>query len=217
MRPELPENGAGSPADAQARQRAGWRSTLVSLAVNIGLTVAQGAAGIISGSQALIADAAHSLSDLLSDFVVLASGWQSRKAPDADHQYGHLRFETAASLALGVLLLTVAAGMLWAALGKLQHPAGAQLVQPVAFWVALVALASKELLFRYMLAVARLVRSSMLVANAWHARSRGVVAGGGAWHRRQPAWLSQPRPDRGDRGGANGGAHGAALRLGRAQ
>ncbi|ODV43367.1 cobalt transporter [Cupriavidus sp. UYMMa02A] len=176
MRPELPENGAGSPADAQARQRAGWRSTLVSLAVNIGLTVAQGAAGIISGSQALIADAAHSLSDLLSDFVVLASGWQSRKDPDADHQYGHLRFETAASLALGVLLLTVAAGMLWAALGKLQHPAGAQLVQPVAFWVALVALASKELLFRYMLAVARLVRSSMLVANAWHARSDAAAS-----------------------------------------
>ncbi|CAM3510599.1 MULTISPECIES: cation diffusion facilitator family transporter [Cupriavidus] len=171
MRPELPENDARRPTDAQARYSAGWRSTLVSVAVNIGLTIAQGAAGIISGSQALIADAAHSLSDLLSDFVVLAAGAQSSKDPDADHQYGHLRFETAASLVLGVLLLTAAAGMLWAALGKLQHPAGPQPVQPMALWVAVVALASKELLFRYMLAVARRVRSSMLVANAWHAHS----------------------------------------------
>ena len=167
----LSDDGATPAAQAEARHRAGRRSTLVSVAVNVGLTAVQAVAGVISGSQALLADAAHSLSDLLSDFVVLAAGWQSRKDPDADHQYGHLRFETAASLALGVLLLTVAAGMLWAALGKLQHPGGAQPVQPLALWVALVALAAKEALFRYMLAVARRVRSSMLVANAWHARS----------------------------------------------
>lgn len=158
-------------AQAEARHRAGRNSTLVSVAVNIGLTAVQAVAGVISGSQALIADAAHSLSDLLSDFVVLAAAWQSRKDPDADHQYGHLRFETGASLALGVLLLTVGVGMLWAALGKLQSAGGAQPVQPVALWVALATLASKELLFRYMLAAAERVRSSMLVANAWHARS----------------------------------------------
>ncbi|WP_427311761.1 cation diffusion facilitator family transporter [Cupriavidus sp. H39] len=168
---DLPDDDATPAAQAEARHRAGRRSTLVSVAVNIGLTAVQAVAGVTSGSQALLADAAHSLSDLLSDFVVLAAGWQSRKDPDADHQYGHLRFETAASLALGVLLLTVAAGMLWAALGKLQHPGGAQPVQPLALWVALAALAAKEALFRYMLAVARRVRSSMLVANAWHARS----------------------------------------------
>lgn len=176
MRPDpadLPDDAttAGSPADVDARHRAGRRSTLVSVAVNLGLTAAQAVAGVISGSQALIADAAHSLSDLLSDFVVLLAAWHSRKDADADHQYGHLRFETAASLALGGLLLAVGAGMLWAAVGKLQHPAGAQAVQPLALWVALAALASKELLFRYMLAVARRVRSGMLVANAWHARS----------------------------------------------
>lgn len=168
----LPDDAtAASPAEADARHRAGRRSTLVSVAVNIGLTAAQAVAGVISGSQALIADAAHSLSDLLSDFVVLLAGWQSRKDPDADHQYGHLRFETAASLALGALLLAVGAGMLWAAVDKLQHPASLQPVQPVALWVALAALVSKELLFRYMLVVARRVRSGMLVANAWHARS----------------------------------------------
>lgn len=176
MRPEpadLPDDAttAGSLSDVDARHRAGRRSTLVSVAVNVGLTAAQAVAGFISGSQALIADAAHSLSDLLSDFVVLLAAWQSRKDPDADHQYGHLRFETAASLALGGLLLAVGVGMLWAAITKLQHSAGAQPVQTLALWVALAALVSKELLFRYLLAVARRVRSGMLVANAWHARS----------------------------------------------
>jgi cation diffusion facilitator family transporter len=175
MRPDQ----AGLPADStedssaeiEARHVAGRRSTLVSVVVNIVLTCLQAAAGIVAGSQALIADAAHSLSDLLSDFVVLIAARQSRKGADADHQYGHLRFETAASLALGGLLLAVGAGMLWSAVGKLEHPQVLQPVQPVALWVALAALASKELLFRYMLAVAKRVRSGMLVANAWHARS----------------------------------------------
>lgn len=160
---------AGS--DAEARHLAGRRSTLVSVVVNIGLTAAQGVIGVMAGSQALVADALHSLSDLVSDFVVLFAGHHSRKSADTDHPYGHQRFETAASLALGALLLAVGVGMLWAAVGKIQHPAGVQPVQTVALWVALGALAGKELLFRYMLRVAERVRSSMLVANAWHARS----------------------------------------------
>ncbi|MEN7529823.1 cation diffusion facilitator family transporter [Cupriavidus sp. DL-D2] len=157
--------------DPEARHLAGRRSTLVSVVVNIVLTAAQGFIGIVAGSQALVADALHSLSDLVSDFVVLFAGHHSRKGADHDHPYGHHRFETAASFALGVLLLSVGVGMLWAAVGKIEHPDGVQPVQAVALWVALGALASKELLFRYLLRVAERVRSSMLVANAWHARS----------------------------------------------
>jgi cation diffusion facilitator family transporter len=164
-------NGAEASSGADERHAAGRRSTLVSVFVNIGLTVAQGVIGVIAGSQALVADSLHSLSDLVSDFVVLFAGHHSRKGADSDHPYGHQRFETAASLALGALLLAVGVGMLWAAVGKIQHPSGAQPVQTVALWVALIALAAKELLFRYMLRVAERVRSSMLVANAWHARS----------------------------------------------
>jgi cation diffusion facilitator family transporter len=158
-------------ADAHADYLAGRRSTLVSVAVNIALSLAQALAGVWAGSQALIADALHSLSDLVSDFVVLLAGHHGRKDPDSDHHYGHRRYETAASLVLGCLLLAVGLGMLWAAVGKIQHPQGAQAVKPIALWVAVVALLSKELLFRYMLAVAKRVRSGMLVANAWHARS----------------------------------------------
>jgi len=158
-------------ADAHADYLAGRRSTLVSVALNIGLSLAQAVAGLWAGSQALLADALHSLSDLVSDFVVLLAGHHGRKDPDSDHQYGHRRYETAASLVLGCLLLAVGLGMLWSAVGKIQHPQGAQAVKPIALWVAAVALLSKELLFRYMLASAKRVKSSMLVANAWHARS----------------------------------------------
>lgn len=167
---KMADHGAGR-VDLLASPSAARRSTLVSVAVNVALTAAQGVAGLVSGSQALVADAVHSLSDLVSDFVVLFASHQSRKGPDADHQYGHQRFETAASLVVGVLLAAVGLGMLWAAVGKLNQPAAAQPVGAVALWVALGTLVAKEALFRYLLAVARRVRSGMLVANAWHARS----------------------------------------------
>ncbi|HOA93685.1 MAG TPA: cation diffusion facilitator family transporter, partial [Quisquiliibacterium sp.] len=155
----------------QERAAAGTRSTWVSVVVNLLLTATQIAVGVLTRSQALIADGIHSLSDLVSDFVVLLAGHHSRKDADADHPYGHHRFETAASLALGGLLLAVGLGMLWSALGKLQSPETVPTVGALALWVAGGALIAKELLFRYMLAVAKKVKSSMLVANAWHARS----------------------------------------------
>jgi len=111
------------------------------------------------------------LSDLIADFVVLLAGHQSKKDADDDHPYGHHRFETAASLVLGALLLAVGVGMLWSALRKLEDPRSVQRVHIVALGVVSVALIAKELLFRYMLSVAKRVKSSMLVANAWHARS----------------------------------------------
>ncbi|WP_441620344.1 MULTISPECIES: cation diffusion facilitator family transporter [unclassified Cupriavidus] len=157
--------------DTPAKSAAARRSTWVSVGVNILLSCTQMVAGLVAGSQALIADAVHSLSDLVSDFVVLFASHHSRKGADADHQYGHQRFETAASLAIGVLLLAVGVGMLWTAVQKLEHPELLQAVKGIALWVALGALVAKELLFRYMLAVAQRVRSGMLVANAWHARS----------------------------------------------
>ena len=169
--PELtddPEDTQHTPAE---RARAASRSTWVSVWVNIVLTTLQIAVGIFAKSQALIADGIHSLSDLVADFVVLFASHHSKKDADADHPYGHQRFETAASLVLGLLLLAVGVGMLWSAVHKLESPETVQQVHIVALWVAGAALLSKELLFRYMLAVAKKVKSGMLVANAWHARS----------------------------------------------
>lgn len=156
---------------AAQRAAAASRSTWVSVVVNVGLASTQIVIGVLSKSQALIADGIHSLSDLVSDFVVLFAGHHSRKDADIDHPYGHQRFETAASLALGVILLAVGGGMVWSALQKLESPETIATVHRSALWVALAAIAAKELLFRYMLRVAKQVKSSMLVANAWHARS----------------------------------------------
>ncbi|MCW5657753.1 MAG: cation transporter [Burkholderiaceae bacterium] len=163
--PEEPEY---SPTE---RAAAASRSTWVSVAVNLLLTSTQIVAGVLTRSQGLIADGIHSLSDLVADFVVLLANHQSRKDADADHPYGHHRFETAASLVLGALLLAVGLGMLWSAFLKLEQPDAVQKVHVAALWVAGGALVAKELLFRYMLTVAKRVKSSMLVANAWHARS----------------------------------------------
>lgn len=165
---EDPEDSSISP---QEKVAAAARSTWVSVAVNVILTSIQIVVGVMAKSQALVADGIHSLSDLVSDFVVLFANHHSQKDADEDHPYGHHRFETAASLALGLLLLSVGVGMLWSAAAKLQNPEAIPTVHGLALWVAGIALVAKETLFRYMLAVAKRVKSSMLVANAWHARS----------------------------------------------
>jgi cation diffusion facilitator family transporter len=160
-----------SPISAAERSSAASRSTWVSVVVNVVLSTAQIVVGVMSKSQGLIADGIHSLSDLVSDFVVLLANRASQKDADEDHPYGHQRFETAASLALGAILLMVGVGMLWSAAVKLENPEAIAQVHVVALYVSLGALVAKELLFRYMLKVAKRVKSSMLVANAWHARS----------------------------------------------
>ena len=160
-----------SQSELSVRGKAASRSTWVSVGVNLLLTVLQITAGIVSKSQGLIADGIHSLSDLVADFVVLFANHYSQKAADEDHPYGHQRYETAASLVLGLLLLSVGVGMLISAVEKVQNPDSIRQVHVLALYVAAGALLAKELLFRYMLSVAKKVKSSMLVANAWHARS----------------------------------------------
>jgi cation diffusion facilitator family transporter len=160
-----------APHSAAERAAAASRSTWVSVVVNVVLASAQIIVGTLTKSQALFADGIHSLSDLVSDFVVLFAGYHAKKDADDDHPYGHQRFETAASLALGLILLAVGGGMVWSALGKLESPDTIAPAHTTALWVALGAIVTKELLFRYMLRVAKAVKSSLLVANAWHARS----------------------------------------------
>ena len=163
-----PEDAEYTPAQ---RAAAASRTTWVSVGVNLVLTTVQIVAGVLTKSQALIADGIHSMSDLVSDFVVLLANRHSQKAADADHPYGHQRFETAASLALGALLLAVGLGMLWSAFLKLQSPDTVAQVHVAALAVAVGTLMAKELLVRYILKTAKRVKSGLLVANAWHARS----------------------------------------------
>lgn len=153
------------------RFAAAQKSTWISIAINLLLTVLQVVAGYFGRSQSLMADGLHSLSDLLADVMVLFANRHGNRHADADHPYGHARIETAATLILGVALAVLGVGLLVAAAIRLQHPEQVQAVHPLTLWIALIALAAKEGMFRYMLAVAKRVRSQMLIANAWHARS----------------------------------------------
>jgi len=154
-----------------ARAAAASRCTWMSVIVNIALSCTQIVVGVMSKSQGLVADGIHSLSDLIADFVVLFASHKSKEDADEGHPYGHLRFETAASMVLGILLLIVGVGMIGSAVFKLETPESIPTVHIAALWVAIAALVAKELLFRFMLRVAKKVKSSLLVANAWHARS----------------------------------------------
>ena len=153
------------------RFAAAQKSTWISIWINLLLTVLQVVGGIFGKSQALIADGLHSLSDLLADIMVLFANRHGNRHADANHPYGHARIETAATLILGVTLAVLGVLLLVAAGMRLQNPQNIQAVHPMTLWIALFTLFAKEGLFRYMLAVAKRVRSQMLVANAWHARS----------------------------------------------
>ncbi|MFT0170947.1 cation diffusion facilitator family transporter [Paraburkholderia mimosarum] len=147
------------------------RTTWVSVAVNCVLVVLQIVVGVVAHSQALIADGVHTLADIVSDFVVLLANRHSGAKPDADHNYGHSRYETVASLFLGALLIAVGVGMLVRAGTRIMNLGDIPPLHASALIVALLVLVLKEGLFRYMLREAQRVRSAMLIANAWHARS----------------------------------------------
>lgn len=162
---------ADNPYDDPQRHTLASRSTWVSAAVNVLLTLVQIAAGFFAHSQSLIADGMHSLSDLVCDFLVLVASHHSKDPADEGHPYGHGRVETAASFALGAILAATGGTIMVAAAMKLQNIEQLTPVAPLALWVAGIALAAKEGLFRYMLRVGERLHAPMLIANAWHARS----------------------------------------------
>lgn len=145
--------------------------TLVGVVVNIILAVAQVFGGLAAQSQALIADGFHTLSDLVTDFVVLIAAKMASKDPDDDHPYGHERIETIATVVLGLALAGVAVGIALDALQRLMHTE--TLLQPSKFAVlfALFAILCKEGLYRYTLRAGNKINSSLLKANALHHRS----------------------------------------------
>src|SRR5690625_8038128 len=106
----------------EIRTKAAHRSTMVSVVVNILLSLLQLVVGITAKSQALIADAIHSFSDLIADGIVLWANIYSDKAPDDDHPYGHRRYETAANVAVGAIHVLDGAGIGWDGIAKRPQP-----------------------------------------------------------------------------------------------
>lgn len=150
------------------------RITHLSIWVNVGLTGLKLAAGIFGRSQALIADAIHSLSDFATDIAVLIGLRFSSKPKDSDHAYGHGKYETIVAAVIGLALAYVGIEIAGSAIHRIFD---AQRGQPIpspssfAFWAAVVSIAVKEGLYRATMKVARATGSAALVANAWHHRS----------------------------------------------
>lgn len=148
--------------------------TLWGSAVNVALTVLKFVAGILGCSAAMIADAVHSLSDLLTDFVVLLFVKISNRPADSEHPYGHGKYETLATSIVAIALLAAGGVLLAEGIEKIVAAfRGETLKVPgrIALWAALISIAAKELIYQLTMRVACRVDSTALEANAWHHRT----------------------------------------------
>lgn len=167
----------------QPRDRRIYRITLAGSIVNIVLLVFKFIAGILGHSAAMIADAIHSLSDFLTDIIVIVFVRLSSKPADHDHDYGHGKYETLATSVIGMALAVVAVMLGWDGIEKIIYVMqGNQLESPgiIALWAAILSIVLKEWIFRATRKVANEENSKALEANAWHHRSDAMSSIGTA-------------------------------------
>lgn len=169
--------------DARQRERYIYRVTIVGAVCNVLLSVLKLVAGIVGRSSAMVADGMHSLSDLVTDAVVIVFVRMSSKPQDRRHEYGHGKYETLATSVIGILLLFVALGIMWDSSQKIwQCLNGDAMPQPsiVALVAALASIGVKEWLYRYTRTAGERQHSQAVVANAWHHRSDALSSVGTA-------------------------------------
>ncbi|MDD5275621.1 MAG: cation diffusion facilitator family transporter [Methylovulum sp.] len=147
------------------------RASLVGAAVNILQTAIKITFGILGQSAALIADGIHSLSDLLSDLLVIIAVRLGSRAADRDHPYGHRRFETIATVILGGSLIGISAAIIWHVLERVNTPGSLPVPDPNTLAIAAISILLNEWLYHYTKRIAKRTRSKLLLANAWHQRS----------------------------------------------
>ena len=160
-----------------------YQVTLVGGVVNVVLLVFKFVAGILGHSAAMVADAVHSLSDFVTDIIVLVFVHISGKPEDKSHDYGHGKYETLAMTIIGMALLVVAIGIIYSGLTKIMAwIGGEQLEAPgmLALWAALLSIVLKEAVYHYSMVKAHQLRSQALEANAWHHRSDALSSIGTA-------------------------------------
>lgn len=161
--------------NTEGREKDIMRVTLIGSVGNFFLLAFKFAAGILGHSSAMIADAVHSLSDFITDIIVLLFVHISSKPKDEGHDYGHGKFETLATSVIGIVLLAVGIGLFWEGVRKVTgfYFRGEILESPgrIALVAALVSIAIKEVLYRLTLRVGRRRHSQAVIANAWHHRS----------------------------------------------
>ena len=165
------------------REKEIYKVTLVGSAGNVALMTFKFVAGILGHSAAMVADAVHSLSDFVTDLIVICFVRVSAKPQDESHDYGHGKFETLASFFVGLALVAAATGIIVSGAVKLAdwlH--GEQLAAPgkLALWAALISIVVKELLYQYTVRAGKRLDSQAVVANAWHHRSDALSSIGAA-------------------------------------
>jgi len=160
-----------------------YKVTLVGGAVNVVLLVFKFVAGILGHSAAMVADAVHSLSDFVTDVIVLVFVRISSKPKDKSHDYGHGKYETLAMTIIGVALLAAAIGIIYGGAVKIADWLGGQQLEApgmLALWAALLSIVLKEAVYRYSMVKARQLNSQAVEANAWHHRSDALSSVGTA-------------------------------------
>ncbi len=170
-------------SEEAVREAGIYRVTLVGSVVNLLLLVFKFVAGILGHSAAMLADAVHSLSDFVTDIIVIVFVRISSKPEDEGHDYGHGKYETLATAIIGLILLFVGFGILWnGATSIWDFWQGGELKEPgmLALWVALASILFKELLYQYTVLKGRRLNSQAVVANAWHHRSDALSSIGTA-------------------------------------
>ena len=156
------------------REREIQKVTIVGCAGNVALMTCKLIAGIVGHSSAMIADAVHSMSDFVTDIIVLVFVSVSAKPQDSSHDYGHGKFETIATLFIGLALVAAATGiMVSGVLSLIDWAHGVSLEAPsaMALWAALLSIAVKEVLYQYTAYKGKKLNSQAVIANAWHHRS----------------------------------------------
>lgn len=167
----------------EIREKQITQVTVAGSIVNALLTIGKIVAGILGHSGAMLADGLHSLSDFVTDIVVLVCVRISCKGRDKDHDYGHGKYETLATLCVGVLLLLVGGELLWNGVHDIRQCLGGEAIrQPemLALYAALISILAKEVLFRYTVKVGKEVSSPVVIANAWHHRTDALSSIGSA-------------------------------------
>ena len=165
------------------REKEIYKVTLVGSAGNLALLTFKFVAGVLGHSSAMMADAVHSLSDFFTDLIVLLFVKVSARPQDESHDYGHGKFETLATLFIGLALVGAAIGIIVSGSVKFAHWLGGQTLEvpgKLALWAALISILVKEVLYRYTVAKGKRLNSSTMVANAWHHRSDALSSIGAA-------------------------------------
>jgi cation diffusion facilitator family transporter len=147
---------------------------MIGIAVNLLLAVLKAVAGILGNSRALVADAAHSASDVVSSIAVLVGIRAAQKPPDSEHPYGHGKSENVATLIVAILLVVVGFEIIYNAIVSLMTGTAENYTTMIALYVIIFSIVVKEVLFQYKYRLGTRIKSPALIADAWHHRSDAI-------------------------------------------